>query len=127
MNYDIALVIDTGGPAPYTVAEFTITDSIREMLRLAFRETWIGNEYISSQVTWFGDLHGWKSVDAALPIRLALEFLEDTRNNEALSLLEPNNSWGSPPSSWGSLKELIDFLYNLLAALDAHPKTTFFV
>lgn len=121
MSYDIDLLIDTGGPEPYSVAEFNITYNILEMLRLALRETWPGNSYPGgSQVTSLADLHTWKSGSVIVPITLALVFLKDPANEEALRLLEPANGWGT-------LEQLIDFLTTLRVVLGNHPKTTFFV
>lgn len=120
MSYDIELVIDTGGSLPHVIQEFAITSNVGEMLRLALRETWVGNEYTSSQFTSFMDLQDWKASGAAIPLALALEFLEDERNNEALSRVEPANRWGT-------LKELTEFLSDFLDALKKHPKSTIVV
>lgn len=122
MSYDIDLTIDTGGPEPHRIMEFNITSNIDKMMHLAFRETWPGNRYSSanSHVTCISDLHKWKSGAADVPLGLALVFLKDPANEEALRLLESSNGWGT-------LEQLIDFLTYLRVALENHPKTIFTV
>jgi hypothetical protein len=103
VSYDVDLVIDTGGEGPAHVMEIgNYTYNCGEMFALA-----LGHR--------LGELHGRLAGESIPNLRRAvLRFEHEFAQYQALN----------PPNGWGDAKGALNFLRDILAGCELHPKTT---
>lgn len=106
MSYDISLVIDTGGPELATVCDApgNYTSNVSGMWRFALGFP-------------LRDLHGTVAGDAVAFLEPAVAILRDPANDAALRAMEPDNRWGC-------LEGATQYLADLLAACQRHPRAS---
>ncbi len=105
MSYDLWLTIDTGGPEPAVVADVgNMTSNVGPMWRLAGAD--------------LAGFHGKPVADCVDQLRAAVA---DMRANPGKYL--PLN----PPNGWGDYHGCLEYLTDMLAAFEAHPKATVMV
>jgi hypothetical protein len=102
VSYDIWLTIDTGGPEPAAVGgSFNMTSNVAPMWRKAGCD--------------LADVHGKVASEVIPDLRKAIADMAD-HPAEYLPL--------NPPNGWGDYAGCLEFLRELLAEFESHPKAT---
>lgn len=101
MSYDVYLMIDTGGPEPYTFGDWNYTSNCAPMWREAGAD--------------LAEFHGKLAGECAPILEKAIDVMR--REPERFKAM-------NPPNGWGDYDSVIDRLVYLVEMLEAHPKAT---